>query len=97
MAKQGETPGVEFIDDPHAPEVFAGEAVGFFLNAGIIQITFASMRTNHGKEPASLSRLVIARLAMPIPGAQGLAAGLYNFLKTNGLDPVPVPEKDHLQ
>lgn len=37
MAKQGETPGVEFIDDPHAPEVFAGEAVGFFLNAGIIR------------------------------------------------------------
>jgi hypothetical protein len=97
MTKQGETPGVEFIDDPHAPEVFAGEAVGFFLSAGIIQITFASPRANHGKEPTSVSRLVIARLAMPVSGAQGLAAGLYDFLKKQGLDPVPVPEKDKLQ
>jgi hypothetical protein len=28
---------------------------------------------------------------MPVGGAQNLASGLYNFLKSRGLDPVPKP------
>jgi hypothetical protein len=49
MTKQDEAPAVAFIDDPHAPEVFAPEAVGFFLNAGNVHVTFVSPRVNNAR------------------------------------------------
>ena len=98
MKKQGDTaPPVAFIDNPHAPEVFAAEAVGFLVNAGNIHITFATPRVNHATSPGPVNRVVMARLVMPIQGAQGLAAGLYDFLKNQRLDPVPVPDKNQMQ
>ena len=98
MTKQAEPPKVEFIDNPHAPEVFATEAVGFFVNSGVLHITFASARVNHVSNPGPVNRVVISRLAMPVAAAQGLAVGLYDFLRKQGLDPVPPPpDKDKLQ
>jgi hypothetical protein len=98
MTKQGAaTSPLTFVDNPHAPEVFASEAVGFFLIAGNIHITFASDRVNHATTPGPINRVVTARVVIPIQAAQRLAAGLYDFLKKQGLDPVPVPDKTHVQ
>jgi hypothetical protein len=98
MEKQADAPKVEFVDSAHAPEVFASEACGFFVSDGVIHITFASARVNHSANPGAVRRVVIGRLAMPIRGAQGLALGLYDFLKKQGLDPMPQTaskEKSH--
>jgi hypothetical protein len=97
MAKENEPPVVTFIDNPLAPELYSAEVAGFFVHAGNVHITFSSPKVNHVTTPGPINRVVVARLVMPIPGAQGLAAGLYDFLKVQGLDPIPAPSKDQLQ
>jgi hypothetical protein len=96
MAKT-EAAELGFIDNQHAPEVFADNATGFFVAGGCIRITFESVRVNHATSPGPLNRVVMARLVMPIQGAQGLASGLYDFLKKQGLDPHPPPPKEQMQ
>ena len=80
MEKKDESIAVTFLDNPHAPAVFADAAAGFFITAGNVHITLESARVNHVTTPGPVNRVVIARLVMPISGAQGLAAGLYDFL-----------------
>ena len=82
------------IDAPHAPEVFATDAIGFFVNDGVVRITFASARASHVSNPAPINLVVIGRLAMPTRTAQALAVGLYDFLKKQGLDPTSPPPKE---
>lgn len=83
-------------DNPFAPEVFATGAPSFWIYQGNVHITLESART---AEPGSntVNRVACARIVMPIVGAQELAAGLYDFLKKNGHDPVPVPADKPLQ
>ena len=88
---------MNFIDNPHAPAVFATEPAGVYLHAGNVHITFAAERVDHSTTPGPVNRVVIARLVMPVSGAQGLAAGLYDFLKKHGLDPVPKPDTAPVQ
>lgn len=88
---------INFIDNPHAPELFASETVGYFLHDGVIHITFASARVNHVTNPGPINRVVIGRVALPVSVAQALTLGLYDFLKSRGLDPAPVPSKDKMQ
>jgi hypothetical protein len=71
-----------------APDVFADDAVGFFVHNGVVRITFASTRANHISAPGPINRVVIGRIVMPLAGAQGLAIGLFDFLKSRGLAPV---------
>ena len=85
--KEVAPPPVSFIDNPHAPEVFSTHATGFFLNQGNVHITFESVRVNHVTSPGPVNRVVIARLVMPLASAEGLAMGLYDFLKKQGIDP----------
>jgi hypothetical protein len=88
----------EFIDDLRSPEIFASDASGFFISEGVVRFTFESVRASHKDNPDPPARVVIARVAMPVPGAQRLLIGLYDFLRKNKLDPVPpTPEKDKLQ
>lgn len=96
MSDQAAKP--EFIDDLRATEIFASDASGFFLSEGVVRFTFESVRASHKDNPDTPARVVIARLAMPVPGAQRLLVGLYDFLRKNKLDPVPpTPDKDRLQ
>lgn len=95
--KKGPEVPVHFIDNPHAPEVLATGIAGFWLYQGNAHITLESARINHETTPGPLNRVVIARLVMPISTAQNLAAGLYDFLKTNGYDPVPQPDISQMQ
>jgi hypothetical protein len=56
------TPTVSFLDNPHAPDVFADNATGFFNLNGNIRITFESVRVNHVTSPGPMTRVVIGRL-----------------------------------
>lgn len=49
------------------------------------------------RQPGPITRIVNLRVVMPIPTAQALAAGLYDFLKTHGHDPVPKPPPSQVQ
>ncbi len=77
------TPGaqtVTFLDNPHAPDVFADAAPGFFNFNGNIRITFESVRVNHATAPGPLTRVVIGRLVMPLAAAEVMAKGLLDFI-----------------
>lgn len=90
-------PQIPLIDNPSAPCAYADEAFGFFINSGVVHITFTTAQVDHRSSPGPIRRVVVARLAMPVQGAQSLAVGLYDFLKKNGLDPAPAPSKDKMQ
>ena len=82
-----ETVATRFIDDPHAPEVFARGASGFVVGDGFITITFESPRVDHTTSPGPVNRVVVGRLVMPTAGAQALVLSLNAFLEEHGLSP----------
>jgi hypothetical protein len=74
------TASVSFLDNPHAPDVFADSATGFFNFNGNIRITFESVRVNHASAPGPITRVAIGRLVMPLVAAEGMAKGLLDFI-----------------
>lgn len=72
--------GPDFIDNPHAPDVFADTATGFFHFNGNMKITFESLRVEHSTSPGPIHRVVVGRLVMPIDAAEGFAKGLLDFI-----------------
>jgi hypothetical protein len=54
MTKMPEAPPVNFIDNPHAPEVFADAGAGFFLANGNLRITLESARVTLSIESSLL-------------------------------------------
>ena len=82
-----DAPIITFLDNPHAPDIFATEATGFFAANGNVMITLESARPDYSRGSANVNRVVIARLVLPVSGAQNLALGLHEFLSQNGLDP----------
>ena len=89
-----EAPPVRFLDNPHAPEVFASSVTGFANVLGNIAITFESVRIDHSTSPGPVNRVVIARLIMPISAAQGFVLGLNDYLQKQGLDPLAAATGD---
>lgn len=85
MAK--EYGGLPIVAPPHLPDVFADEALGFEISGGVVRITFATRKMADGAPPSDVQWEVIGRLLMPARGAQGLAVGLFNYLKSIGPDP----------
>lgn len=77
-------PIVNFIDNPHAPEVFAAQHAGIWITNGNVHITLESGRVQYSSNGAVLNRVVMARLVMPIGGAEDLAVKLFNLLKEQG-------------
>jgi hypothetical protein len=77
-----------FVDNPFAPNIFAADAMGYFINEGTVTITLTSMAPNHVEPGGSLKKVVVGRLVMSVPAAQRLAIGLVDFLKKQGHDPV---------
>ncbi|TBE49190.1 hypothetical protein ELH06_08460 [Rhizobium ruizarguesonis] len=73
--------GAGFVDNLHAPEVFADAATGFFHFNGNIRITFESVRVDHSTSPGPVHRVVIGRLNMPVPAAEAFARGLLDFIE----------------
>lgn len=74
------------IDNLFGAEVYADD-VAFFAHKGnnvSMQLVSARFDANDG---GKLKLVTVGRLVMPIAGAQGLAVGLYDYLKKNGLAP----------
>lgn len=80
-------PPVAFLDDPHAPEIFASGITGYFILNGNVVITFESARADHSASPGPVNRVVCARIVLPIGAAQDLALNLHDLLARQGLDP----------
>ena len=80
-------PQVHFLDNPHAPDVYASDVSGFFVLNGNVVVTLESARPNHASAPGDINRVVIARLVLPVAAAQSLAMGLFDFLKQRDLLP----------
>jgi hypothetical protein len=87
---------VQTVENLFAPEMFATEASFFSSAAGMVTVTLSSYRFDNSTTPATQKRVIVGRLVMPVTGAQGLAAGLYDFLKKQNFDPMP-PPSDPLQ
>lgn len=79
-----EAPPVTFIDNPHAPEVFASAFSGLCAVRGNVAITLESLRVDHATSPGPVNRVVIARVIMPPDAAHELAVALFDYLKRNG-------------
>jgi hypothetical protein len=88
---------VKFIDNPHAPEVFADEVAGFLIFNGNLHITFSSPRVDHSSSPNPVNRVVIGRLVMPVGSAHAFAISVYDFLKQRGFDPSRPPSPEQVQ
>lgn len=73
--------GPVFMDNPHAPDVYADAATGFFVFGGNMKITFESARVDHSASPGPINRVVIGRLVMPIAQAESLARGILDMLE----------------
>jgi hypothetical protein len=72
---------VPLIDDPTVREVFADEIAGITVTNGNINLTFAAVRADHSKVPATHNRVVTARLVIPIPAGVQLGAMLEQIFK----------------
>lgn len=81
-----------FVENLFVPEYYASEAAFFWAAPGVLTITFTSFRLDHAPGQGGRQKnAVVARLVMPISGAQGLATGLYDFLAKNSDMPVVKP------
>jgi hypothetical protein len=91
-----------FVENLFAPEYYASEAAFFWAAPGVLTVTFTSFRLDHSPGHAGRQKnVVVARLVMPISGAQGLATGLYDFLAKNSdmpaakaAEPASAPQAD---
>jgi hypothetical protein len=83
MADEPET--VAIIANPHAPDVFADNAASFSMNGSVIKVTLTAFRPL--EVGGANGHVAIGQLVMPLEGAQGLAIGLYDFLKSRGAIP----------
>jgi hypothetical protein len=82
------------IDDGHAPELFATEAVAFSGNAQMVTVAFTSLRWDYSKSPPEQVRVVVGRVVMPTSGGLGLAVGLYQHLQQDpALAAMPLDQK----
>ncbi|MQA65492.1 MAG: hypothetical protein GEU76_06290 [Alphaproteobacteria bacterium] len=90
-APGGNTP-VAFIDNPHAPDVFADACTGVFLWNGNIRLTFESDRVNHATSPGPINRVVIGRLVMPVVAAQEMIKMLQGFIEQQQQAPNAPPQ-----
>src|SRR5665647_1294000 len=70
-----------FIDNPHAPDIFADGTTGYFLLNGNLRITFEAARVNHISCPGPINRVVIGRLVMPIEAAEATAKAILDFME----------------
>jgi hypothetical protein len=80
-----EAGGMKIVENPQRGEIFADDAVAFSLVNGVVRVTLTAVRPLPAADQQA--HVVIGRLAMPLPGAQGLAMKLYDFLKSQGSIP----------
>ena len=79
-------PAPVFVDNPHAPDVFADLALGWSIGAGVVRVTMGAFRSDHSAPGLPDRVVVIGRLVMPVAGAADLAVKLFDFLQQHGVD-----------
>ncbi len=82
---------VAIMENMFAPEVFASLATSFSINGGCVTVKFVSLRWDNSTEPAVQRAVVVARVTLPLDGAQSLVGGLQSFLLKHGLNQTPSP------
>ena len=87
---------VNFMDNPHAPDVFADRVTGIAFYSGVIRLTFETSRADHSTSPGPVNRVVIGRLIMPLDGVKGLRDLLIEHIdkiekQGTGVPPAPGP------
>lgn len=85
--KPATPPQVPLIDNTLSGEVFVTGIAGCANFHGTFVVTLESARCDHSHTPPLVERVVVARLALTGPAAQGLVAGLNDFLTQQGLSP----------
>ena len=80
-------PQVPLIDNMFAPDLFVSGVSGVGAVDGVILLTLEGARYDHSRAVPAAERVVVGRLAMTVPAAQMLVAGLNNFLSQQGLSP----------
>ena len=73
-----------FVDNAETPEIFADAIVGFHHLNGVVKIALGSVRMSHNGDGVA-NRVVVGRLVMSVPAALGLATGLTELLKRQGV------------
>jgi hypothetical protein len=68
------------VNDLTVKDSFADLCAGVTFVNGVVHITFASMTADHDTDPASQSRVVSARLVMPVAGVIDLRDTLTRIL-----------------
>jgi hypothetical protein len=74
-----------FIDDPHAPELYASNFSGVQISLGNVVVTLESARVDHSTDAGVINRVVIGRVVMPIAAARVLAMQLNALLGQDAL------------
>ena len=69
------------VEDPAIREIYADSLVGIVFNHGNINMTFAALRADHSKTPATNFRQVTSRLVLPVSTAGELHAYLSEIIK----------------
>ncbi len=81
MTNQLDSQAPIFMDDPHAPDLFADGATGFFVLNGNMRITLEAARVSHDACPGPINRVVIGRLVLPLSAAEALAEDILAFIE----------------
>jgi hypothetical protein len=76
-----------FFNRQDSPEIFADAAIGFSHLDGAVKVTLMSNRVNHKSDAGEIHQVVVGYVVMTTEGAKNLAIGLFDFLKSNGIDP----------
>jgi hypothetical protein len=84
---EGPVAPLPILENLLAAEVYADAAAFFSFKSGNVSITFVSHRYDNSTPSAVPKHVVIGRLVIPLEGAQGLAVGLFDYLKQRGLIP----------
>ena len=78
------------VADILAGDVFADDAISFDHIMGTIRITFVTVKAKEPAPPSPYQYVPVGRLVMPKEGAMRLCVQLYDYLKSQGIDPSSV-------
>lgn len=86
--------GPPIVENLFGLELYADSAMFFSHKNGNVSIQLTSLRFDNGDKGAA-KWVTVGRVVMPIAGAQALAAGLFDYLKSQGLTPEIDPKNSN--
>lgn len=60
-------PECPLVDNMFAPEILAAGVSGLAIISGIVTVTLENGRCDHSRRQPTLERVMVGRIAMPIP------------------------------